>query len=190
LAQRETMGDTLTPDPALAEQSIRNPTRFVGLYHRHMKRVYAYHLMRTGNEQDAQDLTSETFLAAMDSLASYHPELSFAAWLMGIAHHKLADFYARRDPEGLLDEADDLPSPSPMPEQVTMNRMDLTRIRRVLTLLPLERADALRLRFFSDLSLREIAQVMGKTEASVKMLVYRGLQDMRERIGSGPLEEM
>ena len=56
-----------------------------------------------------------------------------------------------------------------------MRRSDLTRLRQVMALLPDERADALSLRFFSELSLAEVAQVMDKSEAAVKMLIYRGL---------------
>ena len=60
----------------------------------------------------------------------------------------------------------------------------------MLALLPEERADALSLRFFSDLSLAEVAQVMDKSEAAVKMLVYRGLQELRDRLGPVALEEL
>ena len=183
------MDDHQPPDPILAVKAKKDPCVFVTLYQRHLKRVYVYHLARTGNEQDAQDLTSETFLAAMDGIASYRPEHSFAAWLFGIAHHKLADFYNNKGSESSLEEVDDPPSSGPPPEQLVERRGDLTRLCQVLELLPEERVDALSLRFFSDLSMGEIALVMGKSEAAVKMLIYRGLQELRDRLGSFVLEE-
>ncbi len=184
------MEDHQPPDQILAVKAKKDPCLFVTLYQRHLKHVYVYHLARTGNEQDAQDLTSETFLAAMDGIAAYHPEHSFAAWLFGIAHHKLADFYNKKGSESSLEEVDDdPPSSGPPPEQLVLRRGDLARLRQVLELLPEERVDALSLRFFSDLSMGEIALVMGKSEAAVKMLIYRGLQELRDRLAPFVLEE-
>ena len=184
------------PDLVLALQARKDPCQFLALYQRHYRRVYVYHLARTGNEQDAQDLTSETFIAALDSITAYRPEYgngrehSFAAWLFGIAHHKLADFFRKRVPQSSLEEVGERPAPDPLPEQAAVQRSDLARLRQVLTLLPEERADALSLRYFSELSLAEVAQVMDKSEAAVKMLVHRGLQELRDRFGPVALEEL
>ncbi len=185
---KEMMKDPLSPDPILALKAKKDPCLFVTLYQRHLKRVYVYHLARTGNDQDAQDLTSETFLAALDGLAAYHPEQSFAAWLFGIAHHKLADFFHKKGRESSLEEVDDPPSPGPPLEQLAVHHGDLRRLRQALELLSEDRVDALSLRFFSDLNLAEIALVMGKSEAAVKMLIYRGLQELRDRLGALDLE--
>ena len=193
------MDDHQPPDPILALQAKKNPCLFLALYQRHYKRVYVYHLARTGNEQDAQDLTSETFLAALDGITAYRPErnqlserseYSFTAWLFGIAHHKLADFFHKRVPQSSLEEVDERPVADPSPEKASVRRSELRRVRQVLALLPEERADALSLRFFSDLSLAEVAQVMDKSEAAVKMLIYRGLQELRDRLGQVALEEL
>lgn len=183
-------------DLVLAAQAKKDPCQFVALYQRHYRRVYVYHLARTGNEQDAQDLTSETFMAALDSISAYRPEVgnghehSFSAWLFGIAHHKLADFFDKWVPQSSLEEAGERPAVEQLPEQAAVRRSDLIRLRQVLALLPDERADALSLRYFSELSLAEVAEVMGKSEAAVKMLVYRGLQELRDRFGPAAVEEL
>ena len=184
------------PDLVLALQARKDPCQFLALYQRHYRRVYVYHLARTGNEQDAQDLTSETFMAALNSIAAYRPEdgnsheHSFAAWLFGIAHHKLADFFDKWVPQSSLEEVGEHPAGNTPPEQAAVQRGDLNRLRQLLALLPEERADALSLRYFSELSLAEVAQVMGKSEAAVKMLVYRGLQELRDRFGPAAVEEL
>ena len=190
------MEDPQPPDRILIIQAKKDPCQFLALYQRHYRRVYVYHLARTGNEQDAQDLTSETFMAALNSLAAYRPEVgnshehSFTAWLFGIAHHKLADFFDKWVPQSSLEEVGERPAGNTPPEQATVQRGDLTRLRQLLALLPEERADALSLRYFSELSLAEVAQVMGKSEAAVKMLVYRGLQELRDRFGPAAVEEL
>ena len=192
------MENPLPSDLVLALQAKKDPCQFVALYQRHYRRVYVYHLARTGNEQDAQDLTSETFMAALDSLAAYRPEAgnshehSFAAWLFGIARHKLADFFDNWVPQSSLEEVGERPLSTTeyLPEQAAVQRSDLTRLRQLLALLPEERADALSLRYFSELSLAEVAQVMDKSEAAVKMLVHRGLQELRDRFGPATVEEL
>jgi len=192
------MENPLPSDLVLALQAKKDPCQFVALYQRHYRRVYVYHLARTGNEQDAQDLTSETFMAALDSLAAYRPEAgnshehSFAAWLFGIARHKLADFFDNWVPQSSLEEVGERPLSTTeyLPEQAAVQRSDLTRLRQLLALLPEERADALSLRYFSELSLAEVAQVMDKSEAAVKMLIHRGLQELRDRFGPATVEEL
>jgi RNA polymerase sigma-70 factor, ECF subfamily len=65
---------------------------FDTLYPLYLPQVYRYLLARVGNVADAQDLASETFLAALQGLPTYHGERPFAAWVLGIARHKVADY--------------------------------------------------------------------------------------------------
>jgi RNA polymerase sigma-70 factor (ECF subfamily) len=184
------MNDQSTTDQSLAIKVRQDSNAFILLYQRHIRRIYAYHLARTNNDQDAQDLTSETFLAALDHLATYRPQYSFVAWLMGIAHHKLIDFYRGRPAALSLDVIPDPPAADPSPEKQAAHQADLNRVRQIISLLTVERADALSLRYFGGLSLAETAQVMGKSEAAVKMLVMRALEELRDRLGAVVLEEL
>ena len=72
-------------DTSLAQQARRDPEAFAELYHRHLKSVYRYHLAHTGNVKDAEDLTSQTFMAALEGIHSYRGTGPYIAWLMGIA---------------------------------------------------------------------------------------------------------
>jgi len=94
-----------TPYPELGalsrEKSPRKRTflsldGFGNLYREHVVAVYRYHHARTGCIADAQDLTAETFYAALESYSRYQPEKGTPiAWLMGIARHKLNDYFRR-----------------------------------------------------------------------------------------------
>ncbi|MEM9922954.1 MAG: sigma factor [Cyanobacteria bacterium P01_D01_bin.50] len=66
------------------------------MYRRHVTNVYRYLFSRVENVDDAQDLTTQTFLAAKESIANYQRRGSLAAWLMGIARHKATDSFRRR----------------------------------------------------------------------------------------------
>ncbi len=153
---------------------------FSELYRRHFKRVYGYHLLRTGNIDDAQDLTSQTFMAALEGIHRYSGRGSFAAWLMSIAHNKMAMHYRGLRPVTALEESEQLPFPNGNPEDVAHQRGIVHQVRVALHRLPAERAEAFVLRTFGGLTSAETAQVLGKSEAAVKMHVHRAVKDLRQ----------
>jgi RNA polymerase sigma-70 factor (ECF subfamily) len=176
-------------DEALANRAINDPAAFAGLYQRHFQRVYRYHMARTGNVADAQDLTAQTFMAALESLPGFRGTGSFAAWLMGIARHKLAMSFRSRMLEVPLQEADDLADPTPPPEAAVAHRIQISQVSQALLDLTPERAEALALCIFADLTAAEAGEEMGKSPSAVKMLVFRGLRDLKEAFAFSTQEE-
>ena len=174
--------DTAVQDAELARRAASDPDAFRELYQRFLPGVYRYHLARTGQVQEAEDLTAQTFLTALEAIHSFRGQGSFAAWLFGIASHKLADHYRRRRPELPLELAEAVHSPNQLPEEAAVQRLEMRRVARALRLLSPERAEALVLVIFGGLSMAEAAQALGKTEAAVKMLIHRGLKELKERL--------
>jgi RNA polymerase sigma-70 factor (ECF subfamily) len=168
-------------DRALLLAAQRDPTAFTAIYRRHLDRVYRYFRYRVGNDEDAQDLTTQTFMAALESLASYAGKGSVAAWLLGIAHHKLVDWLRKTAVTVPLAAAVELPDDHLLPEDQVVRHLERQALEEALLILAPERAEAIALRYFGDLSNREVAATMGKNEAAVKMLIHRGLQDLRLR---------
>lgn len=178
----EDRGAEAGADEALARQARGDPQAFAELYGRYVDRVYRFVLIRTGSVPDAQDLTSQTFLAALEGIGTYGGRGSFGGWLFGIARHKLADHYRRRRPDIPLDDAEDLQDPDPSPEEMADARLQLARVSRALQSLDAQQAEALALRLFGGLDAAEVGQVMGKSQAAAKMLVHRGLRQLQERL--------
>ena len=174
--------DTAVQDAELARRAASDPDAFSELYQRFLPGVYRYHLARTGQVQEAEDLTAQTFLTALEAIHSFRGQGSFTAWLFGIASHKLADHYRRRRPELPLELAEAVHSPNQLPEEAAVQRLEMRRVARALRLLSPERAEALVLVIFGGLSMAEAAQALGKTEAAVKMLIHRGLKELKERL--------
>lgn len=168
-------------DLQLAQLSHTDSDAFAELYQRHVTRVYRYHMAHVGNVHDAEDLTSQTFMAALENLRSFRGAGSFAAWIFGIAANKKAMFFRGLKPEVQLEDALQIPNPQLGTDHLASQRLRLESITRALKQLSADRADAITLTFFGGLSYAEAAQVMRKSEASLKMLVSRGLQDLRER---------
>lgn len=168
-------------DLQLARQARNDAEAFAELYRRHVVHVYRYHLAHTGNVKDAEDLTSQTFMAALEGIRSYRGSGSFAAWVMGIAVRKQALFFRGSRPEVPLDAALHLPNPGLSPDKAAARHMQTDRVRNALKQLSPDRAEALILYYFGGLSAAESGRVLGKSEAAVKMLLSRGLRDLRER---------
>jgi RNA polymerase sigma-70 factor, ECF subfamily len=177
----------LIADDELVERALRDRAAFAELYRRYLPRVYRYALVQMGGDtQQAQDVTAQTFLAALEQLATYRRTGAFIAWLLTIARHKAADLYRAQQARAPLEEAATVASPEPSPERIVAAQLELAQVVRTLRTLAPERAQALALRLFAELTTVEIAEVMGKSEAAVKMLVHRAVGDLRERLGSLP----
>lgn len=177
-------------DEALAQAARQDPAAFAELYHRHFARVYRYHMARTGNIADAQDLTTLTFLAAMEGIAGYRGSGSFIAWLMGIAHNQMAQLFRSRKRETPLEQAERLSNPADLPEAILSRRMQFAQVSRALRELKPERAEAIMLCLFANLTAGEAGCAMGKSEGAVKMLLMRGLQELRQKLSVAQVEEV
>jgi len=172
-------------DAHLAQQA--RTEAFAELYHRHLTSVFRYHLAHTGNTKDAEDLTSQTFMAALEGIDSYRGTGPYIAWLMGIASRTRLRHFRGSRPEVPLDAALQIPTPSLPTDKAAFQRLQLDQILGALKHISSDRAEALILCFFSELNFAEAGLVLGKSEAAVKMLISRGLQDLRTRT-SLPLE--
>lgn len=168
-----------------AQEHLDDPAAFAALYRRHLPRVYRYLLARLGDPHLAQDATAQTFLAALEGIGKYRGSGEFRAWLLMIARNKAMDSFRARRATVPLEAVIEMPSSAPSPEQVVTTRLQLADVLRAMRTLSPDRAEALALRIFGGMSVAEVGAVMEKQDAAVKMLVYRALRDLRERLGVG-----
>jgi len=170
-------------DNELARLARDDDNAFEALYRRYVTPIYRYCYARTDNAADAEDLTAQTFMAVVESSDYARGARNFPAWLFGIARHKCADYHraAYTAPQQSLD---DIELADPEPENVEerlFRHTILECIERLLAQLSPDRLEALRLRYWGGLSMREAAAVMRRSEAAFKMLVSRAISDLRER---------
>ena len=169
-------------DSALASRARTDAEAFAQLYRRHVTRLYRYHMIHTGSVKDAEDLTSQTFMAALEGIRSYRGSGTFAAWIMGIAMRKrLMFFRSPAQTELPLDTALAVPDPGPSTDEAAVRRIRLDEIRAALLSLDPDRREAVALCFFAGLAYPEAARLLGKSEAALKMLLSRALHDLRTR---------
>jgi RNA polymerase sigma-70 factor (ECF subfamily) len=160
------------------------PARLLDLYDQALPQVYGYLLSRCGQRALAEDLTAETFLAAVDAVraargspAAGAPPLT-AGWLIGVARHKLSDHWRRQAREDRTLRAV-AAEPDPPADDPWDARLDALRARDVLRRLGPHHRAALTLRYVDDLPVPEVASVLGRTVHATEALLVRARSAFR-----------
>jgi RNA polymerase sigma-70 factor, ECF subfamily len=167
----------------LVRSAQTDPEAFDRLYRHYVQDVYRYCVSQTRTQADAEDLTAQIFLAALEGIHRYRGRGEFAAWLFGIVRRKCADYQRQhyRNQEEGMETAVSLPHPARSPDDQTHRRRIIGCLQKALDQISPDRREAILLRFWGGLSVRETAVVMGRTQAAVKMLVSRAVSDLKER---------
>ena len=153
--------------------------RLVELYDEAVGEVFGYLVRRCESRTAAEELTSETFLAAADAVVRRPPPDLTIAWLIGIARHKLADHWRRRErEERLLVAVDAEPDP---PDETWDVELDRIVAHGVLAELGAHHRGALTLRYVDGLPVREVAAHLGRTEKATEVLLVRARAAFRDR---------
>lgn len=179
------MANDLSASSANSEKKLA--TSFEQIYAQELDRVYRYLYFRLGSVEDAQDITAQTFMAAWRQFSNFRGESSPSTWLLGIARHKLNDHFRSREfVQGkrnvAFETVAELPDRGQSLLESTTQQLQLEEVTHTLSLLAPDRADALALRLFASMSAAEIAAILGKSEDAVKMLIHRGLNELKRRI--------
>ena len=185
-------------DAALVAAAQRGDVQAFGTLHsRYYSRVYHLAYLRTNNVQDAEDVASETFVRALAHLSRLRlkdDDASLYPWLHRIAMNLIVDGHRRRPPSGvvsldgpavagirsLLDSA--LPGGDATPHEIAERHEVQQLVRAAIAALPDDYGEVLIYRFLGDLSVREIAPLLSRSEAAVKSLLHRAVVQVRREI--------
>jgi len=185
------MKGVVSPDPASSDSGPmpraddHHAVALCVLYDRALPQVYGYLVKRCGSSPVAEDLTSETFMAAVDAVRRGRvPDLT-EAWLIAVARHKLVDHWRReaREESKLALAADD----------DTIDdwdvRLDALRARDTLAGLGPVHRTALTLRYLDGLPVPEVAALLDRTVHATEALLVRARLAFRRAYGSDTLTE-
>jgi RNA polymerase sigma-70 factor (ECF subfamily) len=166
-------------DALVAEAAKTDPHAFGELYERYYDRVYRYIYHRLGNPADAEDITALVFMKALEGLPSYHCNVNgFAPWLFRITRNAVVDHYRRRRKQCSLDQAEhESGSEDPVSDVLHSERRE--ELQMLVAHLSPEQRDVVLMRYAADLTFAEIAVIVKKNEAAVRMLLHRGLRKMK-----------
>jgi RNA polymerase sigma-70 factor, ECF subfamily len=170
------------------------PARLLDLYDQALPQVYGYLLSRCGQRAVAEDLTAETFLAAVDAVRASRSGPSGAAaalstgWLIGVARHKLSDHWRRQAREERTLRAV-AAEPEPVAGDPWDETLDAVTARAVLQRLGPHHRAALTLRYVDDLPVPEVAAILGRTVHATEALLVRARAAFRTAYAGGRGED-
>lgn len=166
---------------ALVAQAQEDPARFAALYQQYVQPVYRYIYRRVGNQQEAEDLTGQTFLSALQALPGCRDREHFPAWLFTIARNKVMDYFRHHSRELDMEFPAHLASQSDLQEQVFQD-LEVQRLSALVGRLEEEEQELIRLRYVAGLTFPEIAVLLGRKEDAVKKELYRLLARLRSQM--------
>lgn len=155
------------------------------LYERYAERVFRFLFAHVDNRLDAEDITEDVFLRVWRSLPNYREQgVPFLAFLFRIARNALIDHYRRSgNAKGQVSIEDlTLRDNNPGPGESAISSLEREELRVSLEQLRDDYRMVLVLRFLSELSPDETAQVMGRTPGAVRVLQHRALASLRSML--------
>jgi RNA polymerase sigma-70 factor (ECF subfamily) len=169
--------------PLVLRAIQRDQDAFGELYDRHVVRVYRHIYYMVGNAAEAEDLTAQTFLKAWEAIERYQVRgAPFVSWLLRIAHNLgVSHLRAKRETsqvhEGIVDE-----KMRRDPESAYQQTAEEELVREAILKLREEQRQVIVLRFIEDLDYREVAEIIGKSVAAIRVIQHRALNSLRKQM--------
>ena len=183
--------DSPTPltdsDEALVARAKRDREVFGCLYDRYVEQVYRFTYRRVKDHTSAEDITARVFFRALDQLPRFEWRgIPFGGWLMRIAANLIHDHQGEAQRQVSLGEwAEDetaMATSDPSLEGQYAARQTASTLWHEVSTLPMAERQVLVHRFARDMSIRDIATTLGRTEGAVKQLLFRAVKHLRQRL--------
>lgn len=169
-----------------------NPAHFSELFTLYYKPVFGYVLRRTGNFDDAADIAAETFLKALKHINGFnHTGISLKVWLYRIATNEVNMHFRHKRKHLAVFEQFDFENKNAFTQYLSNDKKDLeTELQKhqqflsvleALKTLPIKYQEVISLRYFEGKDNKEVAEILNSKEGTIKSLLSRGLEKLREK---------
>ncbi|HEY86831.1 MAG TPA: sigma-70 family RNA polymerase sigma factor [Dehalococcoidia bacterium] len=154
---------------------------FAQLYENHFDKIYRYVALRIGNKTEAEDVTQQAFLNALRSISSFKWKgTPFSAWLFRIAHNLVVDYLRKGKKQTTTPLDESLVDSDSNPQREAEYRLDIEQLVSATKQLTAAQREVISLRFAGELSVAEVAKVMGKSQGAVKALQHSAIVALRK----------
>ncbi len=169
--------------PLVLRAIQRDEDAFGELYDRHVVRVYRHLYYMVGRPPEAEDLTAQTFLKAWEAIDRYQVRgAPFVSWLLRIAHNLGVSYLrSKRESSELHDGIVDTKERRD-PEWSYQQTAEEELVREAIMRLREEQRQVIILRFIEDLDYREVAEIIGKSVAAIRVIQHRALNSLRKQM--------
>ncbi|MFH1462436.1 MAG: RNA polymerase sigma factor [bacterium] len=163
-------------------QKEENLDNFGYLYDKYVRSIYNFIYYKTHHKETAEDLTSQTFLKALDKISSFDKKKgSFFSWLYQIARNSVIDFYRTKKNCLNIEDVWDLSGNEDIERDLDAKKK-LEEVQKYLKRLKPEQREIVILRVWEGMSYKEIAEVVEKTEENCKVMFSRVVQRLRKEM--------
>ena len=160
----------------------RDQEAFAQLYEEHFDKIYRYVTLKIGNETEAEDMTQQVFLNALQSISSFKWKgVPFSACLTRNAHKQGVDYLRSKNRNTVpLDES--LASNDDNPQSVVEQKLDIEQLLLATKQLTEAQREVISLRFAGELPIAQVAKVTGKSQGAVKALQHSAIVALRKTL--------
>ncbi len=173
----------------VAQACAGDVNAFASLYDQYVHKIYSYIIMRVGDPETAQDLTADVFLRALESLDTFEWRgYPVSSWLFRIARNRVVDHVRRQQRRRqlpLVEEALQLASELE-PFQVVEKQASREQLLAAIAQLTDIQREIIALRFAAELSIAQVARVLGISEEAVKARQHSALNALRRLMAAEP----
>ena len=172
----------MTADPERPTTDIRrsHEAELAGLYTEYYDKISHYAAVHIGNRADAEDIAGEVFLKALESLGSYEKRgIPMQAWLFKIAHNLVVDYLRKMSKRKTVDIDSVTIESDKGPEAIAEVNIEVERVKKAMEQLTREQREVLSLRFFGELTSKETAAIMGKSDGAVREMQRAATSKLR-----------
>lgn len=177
--ERASKTKQVTDEELALEMASGSRAAFEELVCRYSPRLFHFLRHRLSSNQDIEDLIQDTFLKAFRNIDRYNPEYKFSTWLYTVAVRLAISHYRANRPKDLSS----IPNHNPLDPQEILTRKDQSqKIWACAKSLHNKQYEALWLRYMEDLSVREIATVLNKTQVQIRVLLHRARLNLGKKL--------
>ena len=156
---------------------------FSKIYDQYINKIYRFIFLKVNSQEIAQDLCSETFLRGWESFKNGNKIENPQAFLYKIARNLVTDYYREKAKTQVV-SAEFVPVADPRPglDERVMLGSDLEVVRRALAILKEDYQNVIIWHYLDDLPIQEVAEMMGRTEETTRVLLHRALKALRQKL--------
>ncbi|MBI3589070.1 MAG: sigma-70 family RNA polymerase sigma factor [Candidatus Liptonbacteria bacterium] len=173
----------LDGENSIIKKAIQGEASAFGLlYDFYQPKIYRFVLIKVGRREEAEDLTHQVFLSAWQNVSHYKDlGFPFSSWLYRIAKNQVVDYYRTSKATMAIEEVDPNYFAVPASAQFGLDdSLRLEQVRLAIQTLDQDYQDVVVMRFVEDLSIKETAAAIGKSEGAVKLIQHRAIKKLKE----------
>ncbi len=164
----------------------RDQTALTQLYEGNFDKIYRYIVLKIGERTEAEDMTQQVFLKAFKSISSYrYRGMPFSAWLFRIAHNLVVDYLRKKSKRVTVPLNEALAVGNNDPRAEVERNLEVEGLALATKKLTRAQQEVISLRFAGEMSIAQVAKVMGKSEGAIKALQHSAILSLRKVLSAG-----